>query len=277
MPARGSGLSSTLSGISRCPLRSLRGHTTTRNLRLGIRSLAGYAIGVARKPRTLIDGQEPIRAARISGRWDTPRLRWGLGEADMPNKRVGGAVPELMKGQIEDHQRVIASASEQTGLFEQIADRIRLGFDAGARLFLLGNGGSAADAQHIAAELVGRFKRDRKALPAIALTTDSSILTAITNDIGGEYNFARQIEALVTDRDIVWALSVSGRSPNVLRALEAARRIGAFSIGFTGRSGGQLEESCDLCFKADHDASDRVQEAHQLAYHLICDRIERQY
>ena len=172
---------------------------------------------------------------------------------------------------------MIAAAGEHIALLEQIADRIRSGFDAGSRLFLLGNGGSAADAQHIAAELVGRFKRDRKALPAIALTTDSSVLTAVTNDIGGEYNFARQIEALVTARDIVWALSVSGRSPNVLRALEAARVIGAFSIGFTGRSGGQFEELCNLCFQADHDASDRVQETHQLAYHLICDRIERQY
>ncbi len=195
----------------------------------------------------------------------------------MPNQRAGDAIPERMQGQIEDHQRVIAAAGERIGLFEQIADRIRSGFDAGGRLFLLGNGGSAADAQHIAAELVGRFKRDRKALPAIALTTDSSVLTAITNDFGGEYSFSRQIEALVTQRDIVWALSVSGRSPNVLRALEAANAIGAFSIGFTGRSGGQLVELCNLCFQADHDASDRVQEAHQLAYHLICDRIERQY
>ncbi len=195
----------------------------------------------------------------------------------MPNKRAGDAVPQLMKTQIEQHQRVIAAAGEHIALLEQIADRIISGFDAGGRLFLLGNGGSAADAQHIAAELVGRFKRDRKALPAIALTTDSSILTAVTNDIGGEYIFARQIEALVTDCDVVWALSVSGRSPNVLRALEAARAIGAFSIGFTGRSGGQLEELCNLCFQADHDASDRVQEAHQLAYHLICDRIERHY
>jgi D-sedoheptulose 7-phosphate isomerase len=125
--------------------------------------------------------------------------------------------------------------------------------------------------------LVGRFKRDRKALPAIALTTDSSILTAVANDLGAEQCFARQVEALVTERDTVWALSVSGRSPNVIRALEAAKKIGATIIGFTGRSGGLFPEICDLCFRVDHDHSDRVQEVHALAYHLICDRIEWRY
>lgn len=184
-------------------------------------------------------------------------------------------VADSMKSQIEEHQRVVAAAAERVELFERIADRIIACFKTGGKLYVFGNGGSAADAQHIAAELVGRFKQDRKALPAIALTTDTSILTAVTNDIGGEHNFARQVEALVTDRDIVWALSVSGRSPNVIRAMEAAGRIGAFGIGFTGRLGARLADMCDLCFQVDHDTSDRVQEIHQLAYHLICDRIEQ--
>ncbi len=182
-----------------------------------------------------------------------------------------------MNQQIEEHQRVIAAAAAHVGLFSEIADRIVQTFDAGGKLYVLGNGGSAADAQHIAAELVGRFKRDRKGLPAIALTTDTSALTAITNDLGGEYIFTRQVDALLTDRDIVWALSVSGSSPNVLRAMESAKSIGAFRIGFTGRKGGKLRDMCDLCFVVDHDASDRVQEAHQLAYHLICERIEEHY
>lgn len=182
-----------------------------------------------------------------------------------------------MKSQIQEHQRVVAAAAGQVELLEEIADRISDCFETGGRLYLLGNGGSAADAQHIAAELVGRLKRDRKALPAVALTTDTSILTAVVNDIGGENIFARQVDALVTDRDIVWALSVSGRSPNVIRAMERAKAIGAFRIGFTGHSGAPLAELCDLCFQADHDTSDRVQEVHQLAYHLICDRIERRY
>jgi D-sedoheptulose 7-phosphate isomerase len=179
-----------------------------------------------------------------------------------------------MRQQIEEHVEAVALVVDQIGLLENMAERIVECFNAGGRLYLLGNGGSAADAQHIAAELVGRFKRNRKALPAIALTTDTSILTAVTNDIGGEQVFARQVEALVTDHDTVWALSVSGRSPNVIRALEVARAIGAFRIGFTSRTGTPLKELCDLCFVAEHEDSARVQEVHQLAYHLICDRIE---
>lgn len=180
-----------------------------------------------------------------------------------------------MKEQISEHMRAIEAAIGQVGLLERIADRLIACFDAGGRVYLLGNGGSAADAQHIAAELVGRFKRDRKALPAIALTTDTSALTAISNDYGFEHVFSRQIEALVTNRDIVWALSVSGRSANVILALQAAKKSGATVIGFTGRSGGAMADLCDLCFRVDHEHSDRVQEVHQLAYHLICDRIEQ--
>jgi len=182
-----------------------------------------------------------------------------------------------MKGQISEHTRAVEAAIGQVGLLERIADRLIACFNGSGRVYLLGNGGSAADAQHIAAELVGRFKRNRKALPAIALTTDSSILTAVTNDIGFEQVFSRQIEALVTTRDTVWALSVSGRSANVIRALQAAKKLGATVVGFTSRSGEAMAELCDLCFRADHDHSDRVQEVHQLAYHLICDRIERHY
>ena len=184
---------------------------------------------------------------------------------------------DSMKSRFEEHQRVVAAAMGRIGLLEQIADRIITCFNTGGKLFILGNGGSAADAQHIAAELVGRFKHDRKALPAIALTTDTSILTAVSNDIGAENCFLRQVDALVTDRDTVWALSVSGTSPNVIRAMRRARAIGALTIGFTGRSGGELKALCELCFQVDHDASDRVQEVHQLAYHAICDRIERTF
>ena len=174
---------------------------------------------------------------------------------------------------------MVEAAIGQVGLLESIADRLIACFEAGGRVYLLGNGGSAADAQHIAAELVGRFKRDRKALPAIALTTDTSILTAISNDIGFNQIFSRQIEALVTSRDIVWALSVSGRSPDVIHAIKAAQKLSATIIGFTGNSVGGIgmADLCDLCFRVDHKDSDRVQEVHQLAYHLICDRVDRRY
>jgi len=184
---------------------------------------------------------------------------------------------ESFPTQIDEHLRVVSVLRAQDGLLEKIANRIIDCFKAGARLYILGNGGSAADAQHIAAELVGRFKKDRKALPAVALTTDTSALTAISNDIGFEKVFSRQIEALVTSRDIVWALSVSGRSPNVLAALRAARKIGATVIGFTSNASGAMAELCDFCLCIDHEQSDRVQEGHQLAYHLICDAIERHF
>jgi len=171
----------------------------------------------------------------------------------------------------------VEAAIGQVELLELMAARISACFEAGGRVYLLGNGGSAADAQHIAAELVGRFKKDRRPLPAIALTTDTSVLTAVSNDTGFEQVFTRQVEALVTRRDIVWVLSVSGKSPNVIGALEAAKKIGAQRIGFTGRGGGKLADLCDLCFRVEHTASDRVQEVHQLAYHLICDRVERRF
>jgi D-sedoheptulose 7-phosphate isomerase len=184
------------------------------------------------------------------------------------------ATGPLMQSQIEDHQRIVAAMTEHVPLLERIADRIAECFGNGGRLYVFGNGGSAADAQHIAAELVGRFKRERRALPAIALTTDSSNLTAVANDLGYEQVFARQIQALMRPGDVAWALSVSGTSVNVIRGLETAKRIGATTIGFTGRSGGRLPELCDYCFRAAHNQSDRVQEVHQLGYHLVCDRIE---
>ena len=182
-----------------------------------------------------------------------------------------------IRDQIAEHQRVVADMADSAELLASIADHIIDRFNNGGRLYVLGNGGSAADAQHIAAELVGRFKHDRKALPAVALSTDSSVLTAVGNDLGFETCFVRQIEAHVTDRDIVWALSVSGTSPNVIRALKRAKAIGALVIGFTGRSGGKVRELTDLCFRVNHVASDRVQESHQLGYHVICDRIEQTF
>lgn len=179
--------------------------------------------------------------------------------------------------QIAEHIRVVENLRQQTDLLERTATSLIECFSSGGRLYLIGNGGSAADAQHIAAELVGRFKRNRRPLPAIALTTDTSILTAVANDLEYAEIFARQIEAQTRAGDTVWALSVSGTSPNVLRGLEAARRRGATLIAFTGRRGAALAAQCDLCLIADHADSDRVQEVHILAYHLICDRIERHF
>jgi len=177
---------------------------------------------------------------------------------------------DSIRQQFEEHTKVVAAAARHVELLAAIADRIIACFNTGGRLYILGNGGSAADAQHIAAELVGRFKRNRRPLPAIALTTDTSILTAVSNDISFEDVFARQVDALVTDKDVVWA-------PNVVKAIKRARSIGATTLAFTGRTGGDLRDTCELWFRVDHEASDRVQEVHLLAYHVICDRIEQTF
>lgn len=182
-----------------------------------------------------------------------------------------------MESKIQDHLRVISSLTKQVPLLEKLGDLLIERFRGGGRLYLCGNGGSAADAQHIAAELVGRFKRDHRPLPVIALTTDTSTLTAVSNDFHFDQIFSRQVEALIAPADVLWALSVSGTSPNVIAALQRAKKIGAATLGFTGRSGGEMRRHCDLCLCIDHDQSDRVQEAHQLAYHLICERIEEAF
>ncbi|TKJ37203.1 MAG: phosphoheptose isomerase [Planctomycetes bacterium B3_Pla] len=144
-------------------------------------------------------------------------------------------------------------------------------------IYLCGNGGSAADAQHIAGELVGRFRRERKALAAVALSTDTSVLTCIANDYAYEKVFARQVEALVRKGDILWAFSTSGTSANVIAAVEAAKEKDARVIAFTGRSKSKLEQMADICFCADADSTARSQEIHQLAYHIICDLVERSF
>lgn len=145
---------------------------------------------------------------------------------------------------------------------------------AGNKLMFAGNGGSAADAQHWAGELVSRFYYDRPGLAAIALTTDSSILTAIGNDYGYDYTFARQIEALGREGDVFVAISTSGNSPNIVRAVEAARARGVHVIGFTGLGGGKLATLCDICFRMPSTQTPRIQEGHEFVGHLLCALIE---
>ncbi len=198
---------------------------------------------------------------------------------------VGDAHPTLgrelsthIEKQIVAHLQAVEALKESAGPLEQAVRLIVDTFKAGRRVYVLGNGGSAADAQHIAAELVGRLKRhDKPPLPAIALSTDTSALTAISNDYGFEEVFARQVEALVREGDVVWALSVSGSSPNIIKAVKAAKRQAAKVIGFTGKEGTELRALCDICLMAEHTDSDRVQEVHQLAYHIVCGLIEDEF
>jgi D-sedoheptulose 7-phosphate isomerase len=144
----------------------------------------------------------------------------------------------------------------------------------GNKLLLAGNGGSAADAQHIAAEFVGRYEYDRAPAAAIALTTDSSALTAIGNDYGYERVFERQVLALGRAGDVLLAISTSGRSPNVLRAIAAARGHGIAVIGLTGRSGGEMAKSCDILIRAPADSTPLIQQLHITAAHLVCGLVE---
>ncbi len=179
---------------------------------------------------------------------------------------------------IETHQKMVA-AFEASAVDTMVAmtDAIVQSLRQGGTLYLCGNGGSAADAQHIAGEFVGRFRTERRALPAVALSTDTSVLTCIANDYSYESVFARQVEALVRPGDILWAFSTSGTSPNVLRAVEAARRRGARVLAFTGRANSRLQALADLCFCAEAALTARSQELHQLAYHIICDLVEENF
>lgn len=161
-----------------------------------------------------------------------------------------------------------------------LASRTAEAYGKGNKVLLMGNGGSAADAQHIAAELVGRFLLERKPLPALALTTNSSILTAIDNDTDFEHSFVRQIEAHATAGDIAVLISTSGNSPNVIAAAKAAHRSGCYTAAFTGHTGGKLAGgklagNVDLLLAVPSDQTPRIQEAHILLGHLYCDLVEQ--
>lgn len=156
-----------------------------------------------------------------------------------------------------------------------IARAVTDALKAGKKLLLIGNGGSAADAQHIAAEIVGRYKQERPGWAAIALTTDTSALTAIANDYGFEQIFARQVQGLAKRGDVLFALSTSGRSPNILAALKVARDLGVTTIGFTGTKGESLRASCDHLFIAPTDDTPVIQQVHMMAMHAICDEVEQ--
>jgi D-sedoheptulose 7-phosphate isomerase len=178
-------------------------------------------------------------------------------------------------------EKIIASIKvkqallKQSRLLAQIADELIRAYRAGGKVILFGNGGSAADAQHIAAELAGRYYMDRKPLPAEALTVNTSILTAIGNDYGFEQIFARQVEALGNPGDIAIGISTSGNSPNVIEGVRAAKRKGMITIGLTGADGGQLKNEVDYCICVPSKDTPRIQEAHILIGHIWCELIER--
>lgn len=172
---------------------------------------------------------------------------------------------------IELHQIVKEQLSPQIA---KAANLIIEAYKKGNKLLLCGNGGSAADSQHIAAELVGRFKKERRGLPAISLTTDTSIMTSVTNDYWYDLLFARQVEALGNKDDILIGISTSGNSVNVVRAVETAKFKGLKTIGFLGSNGGKLKDLVEIPIVVPFESSDRVQEVHILIGHIICSLID---
>ena len=170
-------------------------------------------------------------------------------------------------------QRMLADDALRAKVREA-ADRCIEAIRGDRKVMFAGNGGSAADAQHLAGELVSRFNYDRPGMAGVALTTDTSILTAVGNDYGYEKSFSRQVEALARPGDVLIGLSTSGRSPNVLRALEAARARGVTVIGFTGRDGGQMASLCDIEIRIPEQSTPLIQQGHMVVGHLICALLE---
>jgi D-sedoheptulose 7-phosphate isomerase len=184
---------------------------------------------------------------------------------------------EIIRGAIRESIEVKSDLLNQH--VSTIADLSRLLIDAlraGKKLVLFGNGGSAADAQHVAAELVNRFQMDRNPLPAIALTTDTSILTSVGNDLAFDELFSRQVRALVQKGDVAVGISTSGNSSNVINGIIAAREKGAVTVGFTGRNGGRLKDLVDACCHVSSESTARIQEAQITIWHALCEVIERE-
>ena len=183
-------------------------------------------------------------------------------------------IQEELEKSLQTLERVSASAEIAIQL-ERIAEACCAALRGGNKVIFAGNGGSAADAQHLAGELVGRFKLDRPGLAALALTTDTSVLTAVGNDYGYECLFARQLNAIGCAGDVFIAISTSGSSPNVLRGLEEGRRKGLVTVGFTGQAGGGMVPLCDYCIRVPSAETPKIQESHLVIAHILCGLIER--
>lgn len=174
----------------------------------------------------------------------------------------------------ENHNKAIKTLESLVNEITQAGAMLTTALEKGNKVLVMGNGGSAADAQHLVAELVGRFETERRGLPAIALTTDSSILTAVSNDFGYEKVFARQVEALGQSGDVVIGISTSGNSPNVLAAIKVATENGCKTIGLLGRDGGEIGRLVDLPLTIPVQQTPHIQEAHAVIVHLLCQMVD---
>jgi D-sedoheptulose 7-phosphate isomerase len=220
------------------------------------------------KPAT--SGSSPFDSSRIcSGSCWSAYFRPNPGGNRYPSMQA------IIADTLAAHIAVIRGLDALAADINRFAERAWACLADNGRVFWIGNGGSAADSQHLAAELVGRFERERPGLASMALTTDSSILTSVSNDYGFESVFARQVEALCRPGDLLVGLSTSGNSANVLRAMQRAADLGVYRVGLTGGTGGRLREHSDLCLVVPSENTARIQEAHILIGHLLCDLVER--
>ena len=186
-------------------------------------------------------------------------------------------IQEKIIGEIQDSieaKQKVLDNSEILKTLELMADQITETLKKGGKILLCGNGGSASDALHFAGEIVGRFQKERKAYNAIALSADVATMTAIANDYGYDQVFSRQVEGLMTDKDVLIGISTSGNSKNIIKAVEKAHEIGGKAYLFSGKDGGKLKDICDLCIIVPSDVTTHIQEVHECLYHILCGLIE---
>lgn len=183
----------------------------------------------------------------------------------------------LVEQRMADHAAVLVATKALAPDIERAGILIRDALAGGHKILFCGNGGSAADSQHLAAEIVGRFQKERPSLPALALTVDTSVLTAVANDYGYDTVFSRQVEGLGNDGDVLVGISTSGNSKNVIAAIEAARKKRMKVIGFTGIGGGKMADLCDVCLAVPSRVTARTQEMHIMMGHILCEIAEEAY
>jgi D-sedoheptulose 7-phosphate isomerase len=199
-----------------------------------------------------------------------------MSAAEGPAAPLDVEIDALFRSELDEHRGVLEATARGVGRpFAAVLQVLERSLREGGKLLLFGNGGSAADAQHIAAELVIRYKGDRAAIPAIALTTDSSALTACGNDLGFDALFERQVEALGRKEDVAMGISTSGRSPNVLRGLRRARELGLRTVGLTGGTGGEMSDLCEAVIVIPSTVTARIQEMHITVGHMLVQALEQ--
>lgn len=192
---------------------------------------------------------------------------------EVQSASTGSVLAEYVAGAVE----AIEDITTQNALFERAVQVVCESVFAGGTVFWCGNGGSAADAQHLAAELVGRFELERNPIRSVAVTTDTSVLTALSNDYSYDIVFARQVQALAREGDVLIAMSTSGNSPNVVSAIRAAKAAGSYTIALTGRSESACSAAADLCIRVNSDVTSHIQEGHIVWGHAICRSVEQRW